>query len=134
MAHYVVVAGGRELDLPETHADMGEILGFLKLWYGNDLRVLHGAARGVDSVAQRVCETLGITVKAFPADWDGLGKAAGGVRNRQMADLVAKWSKSGHTGELIAFRGGSGTENMVKEALERDIPVTRVPHDETTVP
>ncbi len=134
MAHYVIISGGRDQDGPEIHADMGEILGFLQMFYGNDLRVLHGAARGVDSVAQETCDDLGITVKAYPADWDANPRAAGVIRNRQMADLVAKWSKSGHTGELIAFRGGNGTENMVKEALERDIPVTRVPHDETMVP
>lgn len=53
------------------------------------------------------------------ADWTRFGKGAGPIRNLSM---IVK-----HTPELvIAFPGGSGTANMVRQAREHKISVQKI--------
>lgn len=71
--------------------------------------LIHGAARGADSLADRYAREKGIPVQRFHADWQAYGKAAGPIRNKQMLldsdpDLV------------VAFPGGKGTANMITTA------------------
>lgn len=47
--------------------------------------VLSGCARGADRLGEIWAAQRGIPVRPFPADWDQHGKAAGHIRNRQMA-------------------------------------------------
>jgi hypothetical protein len=54
--------------------------------------------------------------KEYPAEWDKYGAAAGPIRNKQMLD-------EGLPDKVIAFPGGSGTADMVKQAKERGIEV-----------
>lgn len=48
--------------------------------------IVHGAARGADTLAGEIAMELGFEVMACPADWKRYGKAAGIVRNKQMLD------------------------------------------------
>lgn len=48
--------------------------------------VIQGEARGADLLAKQVAIDLGLQVESFPADWKGLGKQAGFIRNQQMID------------------------------------------------
>lgn len=125
MAHYVCVTGGREPD-ETTLEDVREVLGFLHSFYGGTLRVIHGAARGVDTEAGRVCAERGIPVREFPADW-GSGKGAGLERNEKMARVLFSWWGPEHTVEVIAFRGGRGTSHMISTAERLHLPLTVVP-------
>src|SRR5690349_24754694 len=43
--------------------------------------LIHGAARGADTIASNVADLLGWAVHQFPADWDRHGKRAGILRN-----------------------------------------------------
>lgn len=85
-----------------------------------DRVIIHGAARGADSLAAEVATELGFTCEAFPADWSQ-GRAAGAIRNRQMLN-------SGIDG-VIAFvlRSPSpGTADCVGEAIRRGVHVKLV--------
>jgi hypothetical protein len=125
VSHYVIVTGGRDAD-DVTLEDVRVVLTFLNSFYGGTLRVLHGAAKGVDARAAEVCDELGVGVKAFPADW-GRGNQAGLERNEKMARLVDSWMGPEHTGEVIAFRGGRGTAHMCSMAERFHIPLTQIP-------
>lgn len=51
---------------------------------------VHGACpRGADRIVADLAERWGVTVEAYPADWDTFGRRAGFVRNRHMVDLGA---------------------------------------------
>lgn len=126
MSHYVVITGGRKAD-EVTREHVEEVLIFLASFYGKALRVLHGDAKGVDAKAAETCMNLHITVKAFPADWEGRGNQAGLERNEKMAKLVNAWCADGHTGEVIAFDGGRGTEHMCSMAEKYGLTLTRIP-------
>jgi hypothetical protein len=50
----------------------------------SDTVLVHGAARGADTIAGVVGEALGFKVIPVPADWNKHGRAAGPIRNRAM--------------------------------------------------
>ena len=47
--------------------------------------VVSGGAQGVDTSAKRFAEWSGMSYVEFPANWDKHGKAAGPIRNLEMA-------------------------------------------------
>lgn len=86
-------------------------------WCDAPIRVIHGDARGADQFAHMSAGELGYEVKAFPARWDEHGKAAGPIRNREMLDE--------NPDLVVAFGRGRGTDDTVREAEKRGIPVRR---------
>lgn len=50
--------------------------------------VVSGGARGVDRLGERWAKGNNVPIKQFIPDWDGLGKKAGHVRNREMGDYA----------------------------------------------
>lgn len=88
------------------------------------LRVLNpdtvfvGDADGLDRLVRTFCKHLNIPYTVFKADWGEHGRAAGPIRNKEMLQSGANI--------LIAFPGGKGTENCVKQAKELGITVLRV--------
>lgn len=72
--------------------------------------LIHGAARGVDSLAGAWGKGKGVRVAEFPAEWKRFGaQAAGAIRNgRMMAE--------GQPDLVVAFPGGNGTRDMVHRA------------------
>ena len=84
-----IIAGGRDYFL--TEFDESRLDGL------DITEVVCGCARGADTGGEMWAQKRGIPVKRFPADWDGLGKGAGPVRNCQMAEYVEA---------LVAFPGG----------------------------
>jgi hypothetical protein len=81
--------------------------------------IIHGDAPGADKLAGQWGFAHGAIVEAYPADWAVHGKAAGAIRNRRMLDL-------GKPDVVIAFPGGPGTANMVRQAREKDVVVIEV--------
>lgn len=78
--------------------------------------LIHGAARGADSLAGEWADERGVLSAAMKALWEKHGrKAAGPIRNRGMLLL--------RPDGVIAFPGGSGTADMVAAAREVDVPV-----------
>lgn len=83
--------------------------------------VIHGGARGADSIAALYSVGIGLRVRSFPADWKRLGRRAGIVRNIEMLgdgpDLV------------IAFWDGKsrGTKHTITEARRLGIKVEVIP-------
>lgn len=86
--------------------------------YG-DVVIIHGDAKGADRAAGLWASSVGAGVWPFPADWKTHGKAAGPIRNKQMLD-------EGEPDLVIAFPGGAGTANMVKQAKDRGIEVREI--------
>lgn len=81
--------------------------------------VIHGAAPGADSLAGEWASRNGIPQQVFRADWKLYGKSAGPIRNRQMLC-------DGKPDGVVAFPGGRGTANMVKQATEAGLKVWEV--------
>jgi len=80
--------------------------------------VVSGTARGIDQLGEMWAENNCCPVRRFPADWDGLGKRAGYVRNAQMAEyadaLIAVWDgKSRGTAHMIETMRKAGKNVFV---------------------
>ena len=81
--------------------------------------VIHGAARGADTLLDEWAQVWGIPSLAFPAQWRRLGRAAGPLRNGRML-------AEGKPDLVIAFPGGRGTADMVRQAEAAGVRVIRV--------
>lgn len=110
----IIVCGGRDY---ADRARVWEVLDGLLVEFGA-IVVFHGGARGADALAERWTIERGVTGFASPADWTKHGRAAGPIRNRQMLDAGADL--------VVAFPGGSGTADMIKQARARGVPVREV--------
>lgn len=90
-------------------------------------RVIHGACAhpitdelvGADRWAHEWALSRGVTVTPMPADWERYGNAAGPIRNGLMVVRMLELR-----GELVvAFPGGRGTKNAVKQARAAGLEV-----------
>lgn len=80
--------------------------------------IIHGNARGADTLAGEYAQGHGIPCVSFPADWELYGKAAGPIRNTEMLT-------KGQPDFVIAFRAkdSKGTQNMIDQAIQAGIMV-----------
>lgn len=108
----VIIAGSREisnLKWIEIAVEQSEF---------DITEVVSGGARGVDHLGETYARNNGIPIKQFIPDWDGLGKRAGYVRNKQMAEyadaLIAIWDgESKGTGHMINIANDLGLKVYV---------------------
>lgn len=108
----VIIAGSRGFsDFQLLYSKCDEILKDL-----SEIEIVSGTARGADKLGEHYASLKGYSVAKFPADWDKHGKAAGYVRNKEMAE---------YSDMLIAFWDGEsrGTKHMIDLASDRDLKV-----------
>jgi len=72
--------------------------------------LIHGGAKGADTLAGEWAMDWSIPVHVFPAQWSRDGKLAGPFRNQRMLD-------EGKPALVVSFPGGRGTMDMVKQAV-----------------
>jgi len=80
--------------------------------------IIHGGAKGADSLGGLWGEANKFEVEVYPADWNTHGKAAGPVRNIRML-------KEGKPDFVVAFLAPNsrGTKHMISIAQEAGVPV-----------
>lgn len=107
----MIIAGGRNVHLSDRQ------FGFLDgvreglLAQGIEIsEVISGGASGVDCDGESWASRHGIPVRIFRPDWNLRGRAAGPIRNAEMANYA------GRDGICILFPGGDGTASMYREA------------------
>jgi hypothetical protein len=110
----VIIAGSRDFtdyNLLKTKIDHMRFDGQFKID-----EIVSGAACGADQMGENYAANNNIPVKEFPADWNTHGKAAGPIRNKQMAEyadaLIAVWDGK-----------SKGTKNMIETMNKLKKPV-----------
>lgn len=111
----ILVCGGRDFDDFRLLTDE---LTALSLKHTIDL-VIHGGARGADTLAGLWAKTNKIPVQVFMADWNKYKSAAGHIRNKKML-------LEGKPDLVVAFPGGKGTANMIGQAEDAGVTVIRL--------
>ncbi len=106
----LIISGGR--DFSPTLEDKVYLHDKLSEFYVTE--VVCGGCRGADKFGKDMAEFLRIPVRIFNADWNKHGKAAGPIRNRQMAE---------YADALLTFDGCRGTSNMIKEAETKGLQI-----------
>jgi len=103
----VIVAGGR--DITDKDLVFRLINKTIQRWNTEGIEpiteIVSGTARGVDTLGEVFAEENNIPIKRFPADWENNGKAAGPIRNRQMADYADR-------AIIIMHEDSRGSKNM----------------------
>lgn len=112
--HRVLVCGGRNFnDYVFATARLNELRQAL-----GDFAVIHGGARGADSLAALWGKTCGLPVIEVAANWGVYSKSAGAIRNAWMLDFCFPTY-------AVAFPGGRGTADMVRQCEARGVVVWR---------
>lgn len=113
----VIIAGTRDFTDYKTLVDTVE----RTCWPITE--IVSGGARGADVLGQSYATEKKLDLRVFLPDWNKHGKAAGPIRNREMAQ---------YADGLIAFWDGvsRGTGNMITEATNAGIK-THVVHYNT---
>ena len=111
----VIIAGSRGFnDYATLQATCDNILSQKRMTH--TIVIISGTARGADTLGEQYAHERGYTVERFSANWQLYGKAAGPIRNRQMAD---------NADALIAFWDGNstGTKDMITEAKKKGMAI-----------
>lgn len=105
-----IIAGSRSITNPAVIVEAIAASGF------QITEVVSGTAIGVDRLGEQWASRHDIPVIRFPPDWNKYGRAAGFIRNNEMAHyaqaLIAVWDGSSH-----------GTHHMINAARERNLRV-----------
>src|SRR5688500_7399572 len=117
----LLVCGGRFFKSREAVA---RALDRVRLEYEHDDVVLVSGAchlGGADKLAEDYAHEHGWTVEAYPVDHrvDGLWPGAGPRRNGRML-------RNGRPDLVVAFPGGRGTADMIRQAEAAGVPVREV--------
>lgn len=98
----IIVTGGRD------YSNRGTIQKTLGLFHIGLL--IQGGASGADLLAKEYAEDYDVKCITVEADWTKHGRAAGPIRNREM---LLKYPNA----IVIAFPGGRGTEDCIRQAV-----------------
>lgn len=114
----VLVCGGRDYnDRDHIHNTLCDI----DAKRGPITCIIHGAASGADSeamiwVQSRMGRAKSVKHAPFVANWRELGNSAGPIRNARML-------MEGKPDLVVAFPGGRGTADMVRQAKKAGVEV-----------
>lgn len=106
----LIIAGGRNYRF--TRADLKALDELHK--QRPITEVVSGGASGADAEGEWWARTNSIPIKRFPADWNAHGKAAGPIRNKEMAE---------YADAVALFPGGKGTASMYVEATKAGLTI-----------
>jgi len=78
--------------------------------------LIHGGAKGADSLADAYWKKMGWPIEVHEANWDEFGKAAGFLRNQDMAKAGADI--------CVAFPQGESRGTRMMMSLAKDYGIT----------
>ena len=108
-AYRLIIAGSRTIT---DYRQLAEHFAASKM---DAVEIVSGCAAGVDTLGEQLAKRLELPIQRFPANWDGLGKQAGYVRNIQMAEYA-------DAGLLLWDGASNGTKHMKAELDKRKKP------------
>lgn len=109
----VIIAGGRDFaDYTLLSKTMDKYLSEIT----DDISIICGKAHGADTLGEQYAKEHGYNIQYFPAEWKRYGKAAGYIRNTEMAK---------NADALVAFWDGTspGTEHMIATAEQHHLNI-----------
>lgn len=111
---WIGIVGSRRRNTIEDLRKVEEI--FLRIYEDGDMIVSGGCPQGADAFAERIAKRHQVPIMIHYAKWNKLGKAAGFIRNADIADdadvLIA----------CVAEDRTGGTEDTIEKFKGRDKP------------
>ncbi|MBU3577520.1 DUF2493 domain-containing protein [Polynucleobacter sp. UK-Kesae-W10] len=110
-AKNIIVCGGRDYnDMRAVYAALDKMAAKSEI-----AMIIQGGADGADKLAFAWAFQRCVPCLSVPADWGQHKRAAGPIRNRKMLEYVVDG--------VVAFPGGDGTADMIRQAKEAGVPV-----------
>lgn len=109
----VLVCGGRD------YSDRTTVYRELDALAPQPTVIIHGGARGADSLAEDWAASRDVMSHVWLANWKAHGRAAGPIRNSYMLT-------DGKPDLIVAFPGGRGTADMIRQAKRAGVTVLEV--------
>lgn len=113
----VIVAGCRDFADYELLKEKCDF--YLQNKKPENIVIVSGHASGTDALGERYAQERGYETEIYPTDWKTHGRAAGPIRNAQMAAvadaLIALWDGKSH-----------GIKNMIETARKHNLQVAVV--------
>ena len=110
----IVIAGCRNYNNYDEAKDYIDFC-IREIKKNNTIVILSGGCRGADAIGERYAIENGYEIRKFVADWDKYGKAAGPIRNEQMAKdadyIICFWDYKSR-----------GTKSMIENAKKYSKP------------
>lgn len=108
----IIIAGGRDF------TNTGMAFSCLESLVNAGDVIISGHASGADTIGEFYAQKNGLPCELYPADWKKYGKAAGPIRNEEMAKtadmLIAFWDgKSRGTKSMIGLAKKHGCRVVV---------------------
>jgi hypothetical protein len=105
-----IIAGSRSIT---GNKEKSIIFDALDIYFNKGLptEVVSGCARGVDTIGAEWAIKNGVPVKKFQANWEKHGRAAGPIRNQEMANYSEQ--------ALIFWDGKSRGAKHMAEAMKK---------------
>lgn len=114
----LLVCGGRKYhDRVLVYSVLDDHLRRTRLSH-KELVIIHGDSSGADHLARDWARSRKVPIIPFPAKWRE-GRRAGPIRNTLML-------KEGRPRKIIAFPGGPGTADMVRQGLRAGVEVEQI--------
>lgn len=110
----LIIAGGR--DFSDYNLLQIETQRFLveNNFNPSQVTIISGKAKGADSLGEQFAEKYNFPIATFIADWNLHGKAAGPIRNEEMAKMA--------THAIIFWDGQSrGSKNMIDNSIKYNL-------------
>lgn len=120
----IIVAGSRSFN---NYSEAESILNhIIQNYNSNDVVIVSGGARGADKLGELFAMKKGLKLKVFPANWNKHGKAAGPIRNQEMAEFGT---------HCIVFWDGKsrGSLDMMKRAKKESLKLLVYNFSEKTI-
>lgn len=121
----VIICGSRDFTDYELLKNKCDLFLSKKIENGYKITIVSGCARGADTLGEQYANERGFTIEKYPANWEKYKKAAGFIRNEEMAK---------NADACIAFfssiNESKGTKDMVKRATEKKLLVRKVYQNE----
>lgn len=116
----ILVCGGRDYNKGSV---IDRVLSNLWLNEGGFDVIIEGGAKGADYGARLWGQIHRIPVETYYAEWGKHDRSAGPIRNKRMLD-------EGKPDLVIAFPGGAGTADMIKQAKLAGVKVIEIGTEE----
>lgn len=109
----LIVAGSRGF---RDYARLSKVLDSIRERHQIECIISGACPNSPDVLGERYATEHNIPLRRKPADWNQFGKAAGAIRNREMAEEGT---------HLLVFWDGKspGTKNMIAEATQKGLKV-----------
>lgn len=110
----LIIAGGRNYKFADF--DIDNLNKILEEYVAKSevIEVVSGGCKGADYEGEAWAIKKGICIRRFPPDWGKYGRAAGPIRNEEMAK---------YADAVVLFPGGAGTQNMANVAKKYNLKI-----------